>query len=287
MIINSQFNIKEIKSGLYLVSTPIGNLGDITLRAIEVLKKSNYILCEDTRVSKILLNKYDIRSKLISNHKFNEKKNLSEILQFLKKGSIVSMISDAGTPGISDPGTILVNTCIKNDIKIFPLPGPSSVISAVSISGFSEKFFFYGFFPEKKKLIDEDLEKLSKLDTSIVFFISPKKINKILPVLKKHFEGRKILICREMTKYYEEFIRYEIDKIEKFDFEFKGELTIVISEKKNYNKTSQTLSESDKKIIDKMIDKLSIKEIVNIINQYKDLSKKEIYNYRIKLKNEK
>ena len=150
MVINSQFNIKEIKSGLYLVSTPIGNLGDITLRAIEVLKKSNYILCEDTRVSKILLNKYDIRSKLISNHKFNEKKNLSEILQFLKKGSIVSMISDAGTPGISDPGTILVNTCIKNDIKIFPLPGPSSVISAVSISGFSENFFFYVFFPEKK-----------------------------------------------------------------------------------------------------------------------------------------
>ena len=108
-----------------------------------------------------------------------------------------------------------------------------------------------------------------------------------MPFLKKYFEGRKILICREMTKYYEEFIRYEIDKIEKFDFEFKGELTIVISEKKNYNKTSQTLSESDKKIIDKMIDKFSIKEIANIINQYKDLSKKEIYSYCVKLKNEK
>ena len=141
---------KEIKKGLYLVSTPIGNLGDITIRAIDILKRSEYILCEDTRVSKILLDKYDIKSKLISNHKFNEKKNLTNILDLLKKDVIISMISDAGTPTISDPGNILVNECIKHKIDIIPIPGSSSVISAVSISGFSEKFFFYGFFQKKR-----------------------------------------------------------------------------------------------------------------------------------------
>ena len=151
MVRNSNFDKKEIKKGLYLVPTPIGNLEDITLRAINILKRSDFILCEDTRVSKILLEKYNIKSKLISNHKFNEKKNISKILQLLKKDTIISLISDAGTPAISDPGSILVNECIKNNIDIIPLPGPSSVTTAVSISGFSEKFFFYGFFPEKKK----------------------------------------------------------------------------------------------------------------------------------------
>ena len=151
MVRNSNFDKKEIKKGLYLVPTPIGNLEDITLRAIDILKRSNFILCEDTRVSRVLLEKYNIKSKLISNHKFNEKKNISKILQLLKKDTIISLISDAGTPAISDPGSILVNECIKNNINIIPLPGPSSVTTAVSISGFSEKFFFYGFFPEKKK----------------------------------------------------------------------------------------------------------------------------------------
>ena len=148
---NSQFNEKEIKKGLYLVSTPIGNLTDITFRAINVLKNSDYILCEDTRLSKILLEKYQIKSKLISYHKFNEKKNLLKIIQYLKNGLILSLISDAGTPNISDPGNILINECIKQNINIIPIPGPSSVTSSISISGFSEKFFFYGFFPEKKK----------------------------------------------------------------------------------------------------------------------------------------
>ena len=150
MFRNSKNINKEIKKGLYLVSTPIGNLEDITLRAINILNQSDYILCEDTRISKILLQKYDINSKVVSNHKFNEKKNLPKVLDLLKKGSIISLISDAGTPSVSDPGSILVNECIKHKIDIFPLPGPSSVTSAISISGFSEKFFFYGFFPEKK-----------------------------------------------------------------------------------------------------------------------------------------
>ena len=185
MIIKPQFKLKEYENGLYLVSTPIGNLKDITLRAIEVLKQSNYILCEDTRVSKNLLDKYQIKSKLISNHKFNEKKNVVKIIEYLKSGKIISLISDAGTPSISDPGSILVNECINNDIKIFPIPGPSAVAAAVSISGFSDTFLFYGFFPDKKQLLANELKKLSEAENSLVFFASPKKINKIIPEIKK------------------------------------------------------------------------------------------------------
>ena len=287
MIVNSKSTNKEPKKNLYIISTPIGNMSDISLRAIETLKKSDYILCEDTRVSKNLLNKYQIKSHLISNHKFNEKKNLIKIIKLIKEGYIISLISDAGTPSISDPGTILINECVKNNIEIIPLPGPSATISAVSISGFSEKFFFYGFFPEKQKLLEEDLEVLSKIDCSIVFFISPRKVNKIIPYIKKNFSGRKILICREMTKFYEEYIRSEVDKLELFNNNLKGELTIVISENINQKKELQILNESDKRLISKMINKLSIKEITDLINQNKKISKKIIYEYCLKIKNEK
>jgi 16S rRNA (cytidine1402-2'-O)-methyltransferase len=287
MIIKSKSISKDNENGLYLVSTPIGNLKDITYRAIEVLEKSSYILCEDTRVSKNLLDKYDIKSKLISNHKFNETKNLSKIIELLKSGEIVSLISDAGTPSISDPGAILVNECIKKNIKIIPIPGPSAVSTAVSISGFSEKFFFYGFLPDKKQNLLNELKKLSQFNSSLVFFISPKKINKIIPDLKNNFVGRKIVFCREISKLYEEFVRKDIDDLEPFTKEPKGELTVVISEKKIDKNTSQALSESDKSIINKMIDIFSVKEITNFINQNRDISKKEIYNYCLKLKNEK
>ena len=282
MSANSSF----IKKGLYIVSTPIGNLADITLRAIEILQKSDYILCEDTRISQKLFKKYKINSKLISNHKFNEKKNLVKIIDLLKSGSTISLVSDAGTPSISDPGAILVKECVKHNIKIIPLPGASAVSSAISISGFSDKFFFYGFFPEKQKILKEDLNILTQIDCSIVFFISPKKFNKIIPLIKKFFAGRKILICREMTKFYEEFIRASIDELDHFDKEFKGELTIVISEKNNKKKPSSFLSESDKRIIKDMINKLTIKEIINLIQSNKKVSKKDIYNYYLKIKNE-
>ena len=286
MIIKSQSKIKDDEICLYLVSTPIGNLKDITFRAVEVLKKSNYILCEDTRVSKNLLNKYEIKSNLISNHKFNETKNLNKIINLLKSGKIISLISDAGTPCISDPGAILINECVKNNIKVIPIPGPSAAATAVSISGFSEKFFFSGFLPEKKQSLKNELKKFSQLDCSIVFFISPKKINKIIPELKTFFIDRKIVFCREVSKLYEEFIRKNISDLELFKKEPKGELTVVISERKNNKKNSLELSESDKIIIKKMINKLTIKEITDFVIQNKDVSKKEIYNYCLKLKNE-
>ena len=287
MIENLKSANRVFKKSLYLVSTPIGNLNDISLRAIETLKRSDYILCEDTRISKNLLEKYQIKSNLIANHKFNEKRNVVKIIKLINQGSLISLISDAGTPGISDPGSILVNECIKNNINIIPVPGASAVISAVSISGFSEKFFFYGFFPEKDKILKEDLENLSKLNSSIVFFISPKKINKNIPLIKKNFIGRKILICREMTKFYEEYKRSKVEDLEPLKSNLKGELTIVISEKIHDKKASQTLDESDKRLIKVMINKLSIKEITDLIIRKNDISKKIIYDYCLKIKDEK
>ena len=274
--IKNKFNF-----GLYIVSTPIGNLSDITLRAIDVLKKSEYILCEDTRTSKKLLDKYKIKSKLISNHKFNEKKNINKIIEILKSEKIVSVISDAGTPAISDPGKIIINECVKKKINIYPIPGASAVSSAVSISGFSEKYFFYGFFPQKKKDLLNDLKSLSNVDGSIIFFVSPNKINDSIEHIKTFFSGRKILICREMTKFFEEYIRIEVDDLEPFQKIPKGELTLVISENTSY---LVSLSESDKKKIKKMIQTSSVRDIVDLITKEKKISKKEIYNYCLSLK---
>ena len=285
MVRNLMTYKEKIKNKLYLVPTPIGNLEDITLRAIETLKNSDFILCEDTRVSKKLIERYNIKSKLIINHKFNEKINVSKIIRLIKSGSSVSIISDAGTPNISDPGKLLINECIDNNIDVIPLPGPSSVATAVSVSGFSEKFFFYGFFPEKKKIIENDLKMLSDLDSSIVFFVSPKKFLKIIPYLKKNFSNRNMLICREMSKFYEEYIRTSVKELDKLSFEIKGEFTIVISEQKFVKNNSQNLNESDKIMIRKMINNFSIKEIINLMKK-DNISKKEIYNFCIKIKNE-
>jgi len=286
MNLQSETNINELKSGLYVVATPIGNLGDITSRAIEILDKSDYILCEDTRVSKNLFSKFDIKSRLISNHKFNEKKNVDKIIAILKSGKVVSLISDAGTPAISDPGKILVNECSKNKINIFPIPGPSAVSAAISISGFSDKYYFYGFFPEKKSEIEKNLQDLSKLDCSIVFFISAKKINKAIGSIKEYFFDRDLVVCREISKFYEEYYRYKVSQLNFFEKTLKGEITLVISEKKYKKNISNILSESDKKKIEILINKLSVKEITNLISENRDISKKKIYNYCLKIKNE-
>ena len=285
MDLKKESDNNKLKKGLYLISTPIGNLTDISYRAINILENSDYILCEDTRVSKNLLNKYKIKTDLISNHKFNEVKNLEKIINLLKSDQLISIISDAGTPTISDPGSKIINECIKNNIDVIPIPGASAVTTAVSISGFSERFYFYGFFPEKDKIINEDLSQISILNSSIVFFISPKKFNKSIKYLKKFFAGRKILICREMTKYYEEFIRNDVDELVEIK-DLKGELTIVISEKQSLKNTSQNLSESDIKNIKKMINKLSLKEITEIICTNQNISKKLVYNYCLSLKDE-
>ena len=284
MISFTDFNQNKLENGLYVVSTPIGNLLDISLRAIEVLNKSDCILCEDTRVSKKLLEKYKIRNKLISNHKFNEKKNLNTIIDLLKSGKIVSLITDAGTPCISDPGSILVNEVINEKIKIFSIPGACSVTAAFSVSGFEGKYFFYGFFPEKKKEIENELKLLSKLNVSIIFFISSKKFQKKKLFIKKYFNNRDLVICREITKLYEEHIRIEVSNVDNLEINFKGEITLVISPitTKNIN----FLDDDDKKKIKKLIKKSSIKDIINTISKNKKISKKEIYDFCLKLKNE-
>ena len=271
------------KKGLYLVSTPIGNLGDITLRALEILKNSDFILCEDTRVSIKLLNNYDVKTKLISYHKFNERKLTKNIINDLIKGKIISLISDAGTPAVSDPGKILIQECINNNIPVLPIPGASSVTTSLSISGFSDKFIFYGFLNDKKNKLVKELEFLSNIDCSIIFFIRPKKLTKNIDIIKKIFNKREIVVCREMTKIHEEFIRCKVKDIKKDDIYEKGELTIVISEIKENIKLFGFLSESDKKLIEKMVQKKSIKDIIQKFRE-KKIPKKIIYDFCLKLK---
>ena len=283
MNLHSKDNKSNLRTGLYIVSTPIGNMLDISNRAIDVLKNSYLILCEDTRISKKLTLKYNINSKLISYHKFNEKKNIEKICFELKQKKIISLISDAGTPTISDPGKILIKECISQNINIFPIPGPSAVTASVSVSGFSEKYFFYGFFPEKTKEIEKKLSEIKDLDSSIVFFISAKKLNRNINIIKKFFLDRDIVICKEITKFYEEFFRCKVSDLKPFK-NLKGEITIVISELNNKKKASNNLNESDKKNIKMLIKKLSTKEIVNLLSQEKNISKKEIYNYCLDLK---
>ena len=279
-------NLNKLKHGLYCVATPIGNLGDITFRALETIKNSDLILCEDTRVSKKLLDKFRIKKRLISNHKFNEKKNLKMILGLLENKKIISLISDAGTPAISDPGRILVNECKKKNIDIYPIPGPSAVNAAVSISGFSDKYFFCGFLPEKKIELKKLFNSISNINCSIVFFVSPKKISKIINNLKDYFTDREILICREITKYHEEYLRTSVKNLSEINISTKGEITVVISENNKLEVRLKELEESDKKKIKILIKKMTIKDIIKKINNEKKIPKKLIYNYCINLKND-
>ena len=275
----------KMKKGLYIVSTPIGNLRDITYRALDVLKNSDFIICEDTRVSKKLLNHYNIKVELIINHKFNERKNLHRIIDLIQSQKIVSLISDAGTPLISDPGKILVEECVKQKIDIIPIPGVSAITAALSICGFSNKFMFYGFFPDKTTQAEKEFFKLSNFENSIIFFVSARKINKYFTLLNKYFSGRKIVICREITKLYETFYRGKPKDLKKFNINPKGEITLIISEiidKKNEN----FLSESDKTKIKKLMSKFSLKDVSEIMSSENKISKSVIYKYCLKLKNE-
>ena len=276
---------QEIKSGLYVVSTPIGNLEDITLRAIYILKNSELILCEDTRISIKLLKKFNINAKMISYHKFNERKCSGKIIQLIKNNKIVSLISDAGTPIISDPGAILIKECIKNDIALHPIPGPSAVTSALSVSGFEERFLFYGFLPNSETQIKNEIKNLCDFPFSIIFFVSPNKINKVIKIFKIFFSDREIMIAKEMTKIYENFIRNNINSLDVSKYNLKGELTVVISNKLNVKKKSlNQLGESVKNEIRLMLKKYSNKDVSNFISKREKISKKIIYDYCISLK---
>ena len=279
-------NNNKFKPGLYCVATPIGNMGDLSFRAVKILQESDLILCEDTRVTKKILLKFDISKKLISNHKFNENKNLEKILEILKNNKIVSLVSDAGTPAVSDPGKILINECIKNEINIFSIPGASAVSAAISISGFSDNFYFCGFLPEKQNQVKKLFKNLLSLEGSIVFFISPNKLEKRIDDLKEFFFNRDIVICREITKYHEEYIRTSVKELSNVNFSRKGEITVVISEAKKEILSFKVLKESDKKKINKLLKKMSIKDIVRKVSEDRAVSKKLIYDYCLQIRNE-
>ena len=269
---------------LYIVSTPIGNLEDITIRALEVLRSSDIVLCEDTRRSIKLLNHYKIKKKLISYHKFNEKKQTLNIIEYINQGKILSLVSDAGTPLLSDPGRILINQCIKNKIDIVPIPGVSSITTALSVSGFNDKFLFYGFLPKTEGETSRVLTELSDQVYTQIFFASAQKINMYLKKFREFFGGRKIMIAKEITKIHESFYRNEVNKIRLFDEKLKGELTIVISES---NKKNQIDKEKIINKAKKYLKKYSLKDTVDLIIETEKINKKEIYNLCLKIKNEK
>ncbi len=277
--------MKPVSKSLYIVSTPIGNLDDITLRAIKVLKNSDIILCEDTRRSLKLLNHLKIKKKLISYHKFNEKKKILEIIQHIKQGKILSLISDAGTPLLSDPGKLLLNECIKNNINTFPIPGASSIITAMSISGFSDKFLFYGFLPKTEKELNKTLSNLKNEPYTIIFFSPANKINFYISFFKNYFSGRKLMIAKELTKIHEAIYRGEIENFKMFKTQIKGEITLVISAPSI--KTKQLDKKSIINEAKKYLNKYSLKDTVDLIFEKEKINRKEIYQICLELKNEK
>ena len=275
--------MKAFEPGLYIVSTPIGNLDDITLRSLEVLKKSDIILCEDTRRSLKLLNHYKIKKKLFSYHKFNEIKELQKIIEHLNEGKILSLISDAGTPILSDPGSLLVKACIEKKIKIFPIPGPSSITTAASISGFDDKFLFYGFLPKTENDLVKVLKNIKSIDFSLIFFIPGIKINFYLKFFKEHFQGRDIVIAREITKTHETFYRDSVETIKLFKTALKGELTVVISKIYTNSEIEPDVSIENQAII--YLKKYSLKDVVELISKKEKISKKKVYEICLKIKN--
>jgi len=277
--------MKLSTNSLYIVSTPIGNLDDVTFRALETLKNSDIVLCEDTRRSLKLLTHFKIKKKLIPYHKFNEKKQVSNIIKYIKEGKILSLISDAGTPLLSDPGRILINQCIENEIKVVPIPGASSITTAMSVSGFKDQFIFYGFLPKTENELKKTLASLSTNLFSQVFFIPAIKINFYLKFFKDHYSGRKIFIAKELTKIHETFFRNNIDDLKTFNYKVKGELTVIISEK---NIEKKVLNKE--KIVNKAkkyLKKYSLKDTVDLILESEKINKKEIYKLCLQVKNEK
>ena len=263
---------------LYFISTPIGNLNDISLRAIDVIRSSDYLYAEDTRNIKKLLNFINLKVKSKSFHEHNEHKVSLEIIQNLKNGNIVSIVSDAGTPVVSDPGYKLIQICLKENIKYTLIPGPSSVLNSLVMSGLSpDKFSFYGFIPRKAGDQNRFFETLSNdVKTSIVFE-SPKRIKKTLVNLQK-FVGinRKISLCKEMTKIHEDVFRGKISEIikdiENDQINLKGELVLVIEGADN--KIDLNISSQIKK---EFLSKLSASDSAKLISMLTGKNKRDIY----------
>ena len=274
---------------LYVVATPIGNLNDMTKRAIQTLKDVDIILCEDTRHSLKLLNHYEIKNKLISYHKFNEKERTQSIINYLKEDKQIAIITDAGTPCISDPGYILIKEARLNNINIIPIGGISALITALSVSGLkSDNFTFYGFFPREQKDKKELIKNIkdSNINT-FIFYESPNRIIKTLEYLREELEDINISVSSDLTKLHEKNYYGQIDKVikELKDNEnaTKGEYTFII-ETKNTPKEEINLS-IEAQLIDIIIkNKTSLKQAINILNVKTNYKKKDIYNASLNLK---
>ncbi|MFH1316821.1 MAG: 16S rRNA (cytidine(1402)-2'-O)-methyltransferase [Candidatus Woesearchaeota archaeon] len=216
---------------LYLISTPIGNLEDISFRALRILKQVDLILAEDTRRTGILLNKYDIKNRQESFNDNNKEKKTRFVIELLKQGKDIALVSDSGTPGISDPGFYLTRECVKNNIVVSPIPGPNAAISALISSGFAtDRFTFIGFLPKKEKARSDILNKIKDLNSTFIIYESPYRIQKTLKAMSEIIPDRKICIAREMTKKFEEFIRGNSTELYNNlkNRNIKGEITIVV-----------------------------------------------------------
>jgi 16S rRNA (cytidine1402-2'-O)-methyltransferase len=275
-----QINKNNFLPGLYIVSTPIGNLADISIRALSALSLSSLILCEDTRTSKKLTSKYGIKNTLKSFHKFNSSKELPSIIAKLKDGLIVSIISDAGTPLISDPGESLVTKCIEEKISVYSIPGASSVLGSIVISGIdSNKFTFLGFFPQVKKLKEAYLERILDANETIILYESPRRLLKLLKYFIDNIPNRKIAVVRELTKKNEEVVRGSPEFIYSKFYNrpnIKGEITLVI-EGVELNKKNHFNNEEIIALINLYKSTLSDKDIVTKISNKFNLSKRVIY----------
>ncbi len=277
---------------LFVVATPIGNLNDFTKRAIETLENVDLILCEDTRVSMKFLNHFGIKKKLVSYHKFNESEKVDGIIKDLKDGKNIALISDAGTPCISDPGSILVKKVKEEKIPVLAVGGISALITALSISGLdTTNFTFYGFFPRDEKTKKDILKEINQSNVkTYVFYESPKRILKTLEYLNQNIENSKISVSRELTKFHEKnyygTINEVIEKIKEDDKSNLGEYTFVIERAKENKKDKEPIS-IEALLIDEMIKKsLTLKDAINSLNEKEDsLSKKDIYNASLNLKN--
>lgn len=277
---------------LYVVATPIGNLGDISSNALEILRKVDIIACEDTRVSINLLRHYDIKTKLISYHKFNEKSKSLDLILNLQKGLNIALISDAGCPCISDPGSILVAECLKNNINVYAIPGASAVNTALMVSGFSlTSFAFYGFLERENKKMREQLNTIKKDATNIfVIYESPKRILKTLATLSEELNNPEICLCNDLTKKFEKKyygLTNEVIEELKLNVNYElGEYVIVVNKhdiKKN-DSTNQLAIEA--LIVDEMVKNptLTLKDVVKVVSEKYHYSKNIVYDASLNLK---
>ena len=264
---------------LYLVATPIGNLDDITLRAIKVLKEADLIAAEDTRHTLKLLNHLEISKPMISYHRHNEELRSEHLIKELKEGKNIALVSDAGTPGISDPGEEIVKECIKGNIKIIPVPGACAFVNALITSGISTKeFCFYGFLPLNKKNRKEKLEEIRDINKTVILYEAPHKIKNTLEDLRKVLnKDRKVVLAREITKIHEEFIRGNIEEIIEESENLKGEMVLIIEEnhkEKENELCNLSIEEHYKYYQEQGLEK---KEIIKKIAKDRNVNKNEIY----------